>query len=492
MRKILLVVLCAVMVFGTSTVFASDGVVDNLINKEVVVKKTDKEAEELNLKRLKDNAEYHVSRFEENPTDETLATNAQASINALPEDERADFQARYDAAVAEVALAEAQEAVEAVEAKNPIAANSYAISEAKGLSDKATEAVEALEDSEEKTALEKRIKAQQALINAANLQRLKDNAKYHVSKFEENPTDETLKNTAQKAIKALPENEREPYQERYDVVVADVKAEEEATIALEVAQKAVKEADVAPLASASQIDIAQGLLNDAKTLVDVLPVSKDKEALVQDVARIQYEIDSSRQRLIDNAEYHVSRFEANPTDETLKNIAQEAIRVLPKNERVYFQTRYDKVATEKIEEITRKTFYTFQIGNEFYTYRNADGNVTRFLMDVKPYILNDRTMLPIRYTAYTLGLQVEYDDTTRTAVFFDGDTVVTINIDSNEVKLNGSVAKLDAPVQNIDGRLMTPVSQIAKLFGRTNGDWNDGVVQDIEWLNQYRLVFIFD
>lgn len=367
MKKFLLVVLCAVMVFGTSTVFASDGVDGNLINKEVVVKKTDKEVEELNLQRLKNNAEHHVSRFEENPTDETLKNTAQKAIKALPENEKEPYQERYDVAIEKVALAEAQEAVEVVEAVNPIAANSIAINEAKGLLDKATEAVEALEDSEEKTALEKRIKAQQALIDAANLKRLKD-----------------------------------------------------------------------------------------------------------------------------NAEYHVSKFEASPTDETLATNAQAAINALPKAERAVFQERYDEVATKAIEEITRKTFYTFQIGNEFYTYKNADGNVTRYLMDVKPYILNDRTMLPMRYTAYTLGLQVAYDDTTRTAVFFDEDTVVTIDIDSNEVKLNDSVVKLDAPIQNIDGRLMTPVSQIAKLFGRTNGDWNDGIAQDIEWVNQHRLVYIFN
>ena len=224
------------------------------------------------------------------------------------------------------------------------------------------------------------------------------------------------------------------------------------------------------------------------------------------VGETDEEVDKANlQNLKVNAEYHVSRFEAKPTDETLATNAQASIKALPENERADFQTRYDEaieeavedeeddeLVEEAIEEITRKTFYTFQIGNEFYTYKNADGNTTRFLMDVKPYILNDRTMLPMRYTAYTLGLQVIYDDTTRTAVFFDGDTVVTIDIDSNEVRLNDSVVKLDAPIQNIDGRLMTPVSQIAKLFGRTNGDWNDGIAQDIEWVNEYRLVFIFN
>ena len=240
------------------------------------------------------------------------------------------------------------------------------------------------------------------------------------------------------------------------------------------------------------INEAQDLLNKATKAVEALGGSEEKTALEGKVKAQQELIDAIFQRLKDNAEYHVSRFEANPTDEILKTNAQLAIRALPENERAPYQTRYNKVTTEAIEEVTRKTFYTFQIGNEFYTYGNANGNVTRYLMDVKPYILNDRTMLPMRYTAYTLGLQVAYDDTTRVATFFDRDTVVTINIDSNEVKLNGSVVRLDAPVQNVSDRLMTPVSQIARLFGRTNGDWNDGIVQDIEWVNQHRLVFIFD
>ena len=445
MKKILLVMLCIVMVFGTSTALASDSVTGNPTNEEATAEEPDKEKEEERKKKEKDDAD----------------------------------------------LAAATDLVAKAEAVNPIAANSKAINKAQDLLDKATEAVKTLESSKEKTALEEKIKAQQALINATNLQRLKYNANHHVSNFEANPTDETLATKAQAAINALPANKRAPYQARYNATVADAEASALAS-ALASAREAVADADVAPLRNASQISIAQGLLNDAKALVGALPKSKDKEALVQDVARIQYEIDSSRQRLTDDAEYHVSRFEANPTDETLKTNAQLAIRALPENERANFQTRYNKVTTEAIEEVTRKTFYTFQIGNEFYTYRNANGNVTRYLMDVKPYILNDRTMLPMRYTAYTLGLQVAYDDTTRMATFFDRDTVVTIDIDSNEVKLNGLVVRLDAPVQNVGDRLMTPVSQIARLFGKTNGDWNDGIAQDIEWVSEHRLVFIFD
>lgn len=112
-------------------------------------------------------------------------------------------------------------------------------------------------------------------------------------------------------------------------------------------------------------------------------------------------------------------------------------------------------------------------------------------MDVMPVIKNDRLMLPLRNIAEIIGAKVEWDPQTRTASFTNKDLLAKIQIDGNEIVLsNGKVIKMDSKPLNINGRILLSVSNVANVFGLTNGNTKDGIDQNIEWDGDNKTVEI--
>ncbi|NMW86031.1 hypothetical protein HKO22_09890, partial [Peptoniphilus sp. AGMB00490] len=138
-----------------------------------------------------------------------------------------------------------------------------------------------------------------------------------------------------------------------------------------------------------------------------------------------------------------------------------------------------------------KLWYIFHIDEYDYqevrNYKSTDHK-----MDVTPVIRNDRTMLPLRYVAEAIGADVNWDAKTRTATFTKDGLTAVIQIDSDEIVLsNGKTIKMDAKPLNINDRILVPVTNVANVFGLTNGNTLDGVDQDIEWDGEARTATIY-
>lgn len=120
-----------------------------------------------------------------------------------------------------------------------------------------------------------------------------------------------------------------------------------------------------------------------------------------------------------------------------------------------------------------------------------DGERQNKKMEIIPVIKNDRLMLPLRNLAEMIGAKVEWDPQTRTACFTNKDLVAKIQIDGNEIVLsNGKVIKMDSKPLNINGRILLSVSNVANVFGLTNGNTKDGIDQNIEWDGDNKTVEI--
>ena len=120
-----------------------------------------------------------------------------------------------------------------------------------------------------------------------------------------------------------------------------------------------------------------------------------------------------------------------------------------------------------------------------------DGVIQNRKMDVLPVIKNNRLMLPLRSLSEMIGAKVEWDPQTRTASFTNNGLVAKIQIDGNEIVLsNGKVIKMDSKPLNINGRILLPISNVANVFGLTNGNTKDGIDQNIEWDGEAKTVEI--
>ena len=143
---------------------------------------------------------------------------------------------------------------------------------------------------------------------------------------------------------------------------------------------------------------------------------------------------------------------------------------------------------EKTE--TKKYVYKYVIGKKKFT-ENQEGLKSEKELDVAPFIENGRTMLPLRAIAESIGIKVDWDNSTRTAIFTNGDLVAKIQIDGKKVLLSdGRIIELDAKPRIVKDRIVLPITNLSQIFGLTNGNTADGVDQDIEWDNESQSVII--
>ena len=115
--------------------------------------------------------------------------------------------------------------------------------------------------------------------------------------------------------------------------------------------------------------------------------------------------------------------------------------------------------------------------------KKTDGVTTQIKLDAIPYIKDGRTMLPVRFIAEVLGFKVDWVRETRTVVLKDNETVVEIQVDKNQIKVNGIAYESDVKPEIKNSRTMMPIANIARALGLKDGT-------DILWDNAAKKVTI--
>ena len=98
-------------------------------------------------------------------------------------------------------------------------------------------------------------------------------------------------------------------------------------------------------------------------------------------------------------------------------------------------------------------------------------------MDTPAYVNNGRVMLPLRYVAEALGLQVSWVPETKTVIIWDLTQRVEIPVKSNRIIVNGITYTSDVKPEIKSSRTMLPIANIARALGLIDGS-------DIIW-DQY-------
>ncbi len=87
--------------------------------------------------------------------------------------------------------------------------------------------------------------------------------------------------------------------------------------------------------------------------------------------------------------------------------------------------------------------------------------------DVAPVKVNDRAMLPIRFVAENLGATVEWTEETETVTITGSDNVIVIRIGEHYAEVNGQPVKLDSPAFTRNDRTYIPLRFVAESLGAT-------------------------
>jgi len=97
---------------------------------------------------------------------------------------------------------------------------------------------------------------------------------------------------------------------------------------------------------------------------------------------------------------------------------------------------------------------------------------TYIYSDVEPTIINSRTMVPMRAIFEALKATVTWDEATATATGEKDGKIIKITRDSATAYVDGKEVTLDSPATIIDGRFLVPVRFIAESFG-VEVNWDD-------------------
>ncbi len=84
--------------------------------------------------------------------------------------------------------------------------------------------------------------------------------------------------------------------------------------------------------------------------------------------------------------------------------------------------------------------------------------------DVDPLIENGRTLVPMRLIFETLGADVEWIDSSKTAVAKKDDMVIEITAGESHLLKNGSRVELDVGARISDSRMLVPVRAVSESF----------------------------
>ena len=122
--------------------------------------------------------------------------------------------------------------------------------------------------------------------------------------------------------------------------------------------------------------------------------------------------------------------------------------------------------TEKAAEFVLK----MQIGTPIMTVNGEEKQIDE--QGTVPVIENDRTLVPIRAIIEAMGGDVKWDSETNTAVLTLGDDIITLNIGSETAFFNEEKHTLDVAPKIINDRTMLPIRFIAESF-KFGVDWDE-------------------
>jgi hypothetical protein len=104
-----------------------------------------------------------------------------------------------------------------------------------------------------------------------------------------------------------------------------------------------------------------------------------------------------------------------------------------------------------------------------------DGNATA--LDVAPIINNNRTMVPVRFIGERFGAKFAWDETTRKVTYTLDSLTIELYIDKKTARVRGKEVTLDAPPFIVEGRTMVPLRFVGEYM-EASFEW-DGVTQTV-------------
>lgn len=85
---------------------------------------------------------------------------------------------------------------------------------------------------------------------------------------------------------------------------------------------------------------------------------------------------------------------------------------------------------------------------------------------ITPFIQNSRTLIPVRFVAESFGADVSWNQSAQIVSISAAGKVISLKINSTEMNVDGKIVKLDIPATITGNRTFVPVRALAESLGR--------------------------
>ena len=87
--------------------------------------------------------------------------------------------------------------------------------------------------------------------------------------------------------------------------------------------------------------------------------------------------------------------------------------------------------------------------------------------DIPPIIESERALVPLRFIFETLGAEVEWDNNTKTAIVQNSENSIAFSIDNQTATVNGTAKTMEVPARLIDNKTLVPLRFLSEELGYT-------------------------
>lgn len=108
-------------------------------------------------------------------------------------------------------------------------------------------------------------------------------------------------------------------------------------------------------------------------------------------------------------------------------------------------------------------------------YRNGVIPIDGENKNIKPYISNNRTMLPLRFMAGQLGFNIDWNNDTKTVILSKEGKTLKTQLNKLELYVNDETVVMETAAEMVDGRIFMPLIYISRYFDK-NVFYNNGAV----------------
>lgn len=108
--------------------------------------------------------------------------------------------------------------------------------------------------------------------------------------------------------------------------------------------------------------------------------------------------------------------------------------------------------------------------SDVHTYVEIDGKILGF--DTEPVIESDRTLVPLRFIFETLGADVDWEDATQTAIVQNDEATILFSIDNTTASINSVSKTMDVPARLVNDKTMVPLRFLSEELG-FKVEWNE-------------------